>query len=254
MMASSQASSDDSYSAIYLMPIFKVADKVFAKASLYSPTFTCSEDPHKSSFQICVEFNDIDIFVDVSPTSRDVSFQQLKIKFFDNNMIPRLVESFAPKVGDQSKWPRSEAMSKTFARPILDSEGELEELRLLVEISYSTAIPFAYPKRQESLRSMSLNMGCVFLDEKDPDFHILVEEGGEKGGERGEKLEEKGEEREKGGGGGGRGRPSDSGDPKIGTLVMGHTLIRSLVRWHRSLTHSLLSSLTLALAAGSSKR
>ena len=135
-------------------------------------------------------------------------------------------------------------MSKTFARPtpILDSEGELEELRLLVEISYSTAIPFAYPKRQESLRSMSLNMGCVFLDEKDPDFHILVEEGGEKGGERGEKLEEKGEEREKGGGGGGRGRPSDSGDPKIGTLVMGHTLIRSLVRWHRSLTHSLLSS------------
>ena len=41
----SSHSSNITYDAIFLMPIFKVADKFFAKSTLHSPTFSCSEDP-----------------------------------------------------------------------------------------------------------------------------------------------------------------------------------------------------------------
>ena len=150
------------------MPIFKVSDKFFAKSKLFSPTFTCSEDPRQTSFQIHVEFTGNEIKVSVNSTSRAVGFLGVDFTFFDKNM--RRVDGiwYGPS-GDSDKilmW-RLEKLEHSFSRPTSLDGDELDELRLLVDISYCGEIREDYSHKTDFYKILCYNMGSLFDELQD---------------------------------------------------------------------------------------
>ena len=191
-MASSSASPDKTYAAIYLMPLFNVADKFFSKSTLYSPTFTCSEDPLQTSFQLSVEFKENQIDIQVKPTSRKVRIQRADFKLFDEKMRGQENARFTPPPDRPYKhfqdvfWPGLKGFSKSLTRP-LPSDGEFNELRLLVDVRYNAKFPFSAPGRLACLDALAYDTFVLFDPsymisdydveiEEDFDFCIRVEE------------------------------------------------------------------------------
>ena len=176
-MASSNASSDNIYAAIYLMPLFKVADKFAAKATLCSPTFTCSEDPHQTSFQVRVEFKENQIDVQVRPTSRAVEIQRTDFKLFDEEMKCQKRARFTPPRGRRNDlyWqdkftPDGKGFSESFLRPLPSDgdPGEFNELRLFVDVRYNAELLVQVPDSIACLEDLSFNTGDLF----DPSYVI----------------------------------------------------------------------------------
>ena len=172
MMVSSNAS----YSAIFMMPIFDVADNFLTKSAVYSPTFTCYKDPHQTSFQIVAEFKEDQMDVFVNPTSRDVCVKRATFNLFDKDMTrlekARLTHVHGPFRKEIYCSGPNRGFHYSFLRPLPDGV-QWTELRLMVDIRYSAKLR----DRSECVEALGLDIWeHLYEFGLDFDFCIRVED------------------------------------------------------------------------------
>ena len=75
------------YRAVHIMHITDVGSRG-AETTLFSPSFTCAEDPQPVSFKMKIVLKDNKVSAHVKPQSRSVQLNWLKFGVFYGNMNP----------------------------------------------------------------------------------------------------------------------------------------------------------------------